>query len=108
MPITSKSSNFKGETQRYVVKLSKSVGAEQYCPKIPRLPTFPQSEVQEQPMEVTQFERVQHVQTSYSKEEIAQIHAEQLTLTFLCQSARIGRVVSAAVAGTDLSIATNA
>ena len=38
VPITSKSSNFKGETQHYVVKLSKSAGAEQYCPKIPQVP----------------------------------------------------------------------
>ena len=34
----SKSSNFKGETQHYVVKLPKSAGAGQYCPKIPRVP----------------------------------------------------------------------
>ena len=33
VPITSKSSNFKGETQRYVVKLPKSVGF-----KTPRVP----------------------------------------------------------------------
>ena len=33
-PITSKSSNFKGETQRYVVKLPKSAGTRQYGPKI--------------------------------------------------------------------------
>ena len=29
---------FKGETQRYVVKLPKSGGAGQYFPKIPRVP----------------------------------------------------------------------
>jgi hypothetical protein len=32
-PIPSRSSNFKGETQHYVVKLPKSAGARQYCPK---------------------------------------------------------------------------
>ena len=31
--IASKSSNFKGETQHYVVKLPKSVGARKFCPK---------------------------------------------------------------------------
>ena len=31
-------SNFKGETQHYVVKLPKSVGARQYCPKIQQVP----------------------------------------------------------------------
>ena len=39
-----------------------------------KLPTFPQSAVQEQPMEVTQFERVQPVQIFYSNEGIEQIH----------------------------------
>ena len=39
-----------------------------------QLPIFPQSAVQEQPMEVTQFERVQRVQISYSNEGIDQIH----------------------------------
>ena len=39
-----------------------------------QLPTFPQSAVQEQPMEVTQFERVRPVQISYSNEGIEQIH----------------------------------
>ena len=34
----SKSLNFMGETQHYVVKLPKSVGARHYCPKIPRVP----------------------------------------------------------------------
>ena len=34
----SKSSKFKGETQQYVEKLSKSAGARHYCPKIPRVP----------------------------------------------------------------------
>ena len=38
VPITSKSSKFKGETQRYVVKLPKSAGARHYCTKIPRVP----------------------------------------------------------------------
>ena len=38
VPITSKSSNFKGETQHYIVKLPKSAGARQYCPKIPWVP----------------------------------------------------------------------
>ena len=38
MPIASKFSNFKGETQCYVVKLPKSAGAGQYCPKILRVP----------------------------------------------------------------------
>ena len=38
VPITSKSSQFKGETQYYVVKLPKSAGARQYCPKIQRVP----------------------------------------------------------------------
>ena len=38
VPITSKSSNFKGETQHYVVKLPKSAGASQYCPKIQWVP----------------------------------------------------------------------
>ena len=28
----------KGETQHYVVKLPKSAGARQYCPKIPQVP----------------------------------------------------------------------
>ena len=37
VPNTSKFSNFKGETQCYVVKLPKA-GAGQYCPKIPRVP----------------------------------------------------------------------
>ena len=36
--ITGKSSKFKGETQPYVVKLPKSVGARHYCPKIPLVP----------------------------------------------------------------------
>ena len=39
VPITSKSSNFKCETQQYVVKLPKSAGARQYCPKILRMPS---------------------------------------------------------------------
>ena len=34
VPITSKSSKFKGETQQYVVTLPKSAGARHYCPKI--------------------------------------------------------------------------
>ena len=34
----SKSSNCKGETQHYVVKLPKSAVARQYCPKLPRVP----------------------------------------------------------------------
>ena len=34
VPIGSKSSKFKGETQLYVVKLPKSAGARHYCPKI--------------------------------------------------------------------------
>ena len=34
MPITSKSSKFKGKTQHYVVKLPKSAGTGQYGPKI--------------------------------------------------------------------------
>ena len=38
VPITSKSSNFKGETQHYVVKLPKSAGVRQYCPKILQVP----------------------------------------------------------------------
>ena len=38
VPITSKFSKFKGKTQHYVVKLPKSVGARQYCPKIPQVP----------------------------------------------------------------------
>ena len=38
MPITSIPSNFKGETQGYLVKLPKPAGAGQYCPKIPRVP----------------------------------------------------------------------
>jgi hypothetical protein len=38
VPITSKSSNFKGETQHYVVKLPKLAGARQNCPKILRVP----------------------------------------------------------------------
>ena len=38
VPITSKSPNFKGETQRYVVKLPKSAGARQYCLNIPQVP----------------------------------------------------------------------
>ena len=38
VPITRKSSNFKGETHHYVVKLPKSAGARQYCSKIPRVP----------------------------------------------------------------------
>ena len=37
VPITRKSSNFKGETH-YVVKLPKSTGARQYCPKLQRVP----------------------------------------------------------------------
>ena len=36
--IASKSSNFKGETQHYVVKLPKSVGARKFCPKTPWVP----------------------------------------------------------------------
>ena len=35
VPITSKSSKFKGVTQHYVLKLPKSAGARHYCPKIP-------------------------------------------------------------------------
>ena len=35
VPITSKSSKFKGATKHYAVKLSKSAGARDYCPKIP-------------------------------------------------------------------------
>ena len=38
VPITSKSSKFKGATQHYVVELTKPVGATHYCPKIPRVP----------------------------------------------------------------------
>ena len=38
VPITSKSSKFKGETQHYLVKLPKSTGARYYCPKIQRVP----------------------------------------------------------------------
>ena len=41
VPITSKFSKFKGETQPYVVKLPKSVGARHYCPKILRVPGTP-------------------------------------------------------------------
>ena len=33
--------NFKGETQGYVVKLPKSGGAGQYCPKIPQATVAP-------------------------------------------------------------------
>ena len=38
VPITSKSSKFKGAIQHYVVKLSKSAGTRHYCPKIQRVP----------------------------------------------------------------------
>ena len=38
VPITNKSSKFKGATQHYVVKLPKSAGARHYCPKILRVP----------------------------------------------------------------------
>jgi hypothetical protein len=38
VPITSKSSNFKGATQHHVVKMQKSAGARQYCRKILRVP----------------------------------------------------------------------
>ena len=38
VPITSKSSKFKGETQHYVVKLPKSAGARHYCTKIQLVP----------------------------------------------------------------------
>ena len=38
VPITNKSSNFRGEAQHFVVKLPKSAGARQYCPKIPWVP----------------------------------------------------------------------
>ena len=38
VPITSKSSNFKDETQCYGVKLPKSAGTRQYCPKILQVP----------------------------------------------------------------------
>ena len=38
VPITSKSSKFKGASQYYVVKLPKSAGARHYCPKIQRVP----------------------------------------------------------------------
>ena len=38
VPITSKSPNFEGEIQHYVVKLPKSAGTRQYCSKIPRVP----------------------------------------------------------------------
>ena len=38
MPITSKSSNFKGETQYYEAKLPRCEGARQYCPKTQRVP----------------------------------------------------------------------
>ena len=38
VPITDKSSKFKGATQHYVVKLPKSAGARYYCPKVPRVP----------------------------------------------------------------------
>jgi len=38
VPITSKSSKFKGATQHYVVKLPKSAGARHYCPKIQGVP----------------------------------------------------------------------
>ena len=41
MPITSESSKFKGVTQSYVVKLSKSVCARYYCPKSQRVPDTP-------------------------------------------------------------------
>ena len=38
VPITNKSSKFKGGTQPYVVKLPKSAGARHYCPNILRVP----------------------------------------------------------------------
>ena len=38
VPITSKASKVKCETQNYVVKLPKSVGASHYCPEILRVP----------------------------------------------------------------------
>jgi hypothetical protein len=38
VPITSKSSKFKGVTKHYVVKLPKSAGARHYCQKILRVP----------------------------------------------------------------------
>ena len=41
VPITSKPSNFKGETQHYVVELPKSAGVRQYCPKILQVPVKP-------------------------------------------------------------------
>ena len=41
VPITSKSSKFKGVTQPYVVKLPKYVGARHYCLKIRQVPGTP-------------------------------------------------------------------
>ena len=38
LPITSKSSKFKGTSQHYLVKLPKSTGARHYCLKIARVP----------------------------------------------------------------------
>ena len=38
VPITSKSSKFKGTTQHYVAKLPKSAGVRHYCPKSLRMP----------------------------------------------------------------------
>ena len=45
VPITSKSSKFKNETQAYVAKLPKSTGARYYCPKIPQVPGTPGTRV---------------------------------------------------------------
>jgi len=38
VPITNKSSKFKGATQHYAVKLPKSAGAIHYCPKSLQVP----------------------------------------------------------------------
>ena len=50
MPITSKSSKFKGVTQPYVEKLPKSAGARHYCPKIRQVPGTPGTRAKSSPV----------------------------------------------------------
>ena len=46
---------FKGKTQRYVVKLPKSAGAGQYCPKIPWVPGTRDTRTNSSPVWATSF-----------------------------------------------------
>jgi len=70
VPITSKSSKFKGATQHYVVKLPKSTGASNYCPKIPQMPGTLVTQANSSPASMFLFVRVGQENTVNKYKEI--------------------------------------